>query len=302
MTPTWPDILQTNQSFAPLYDTPVAIFVGGTSGVGRGMAEAFARYTGGKAHIIIIGRNRRAAQTSFDVFPKPTSGSYTHEFVECDVSLMKNVRETTSALVKRLPKVNFLVMSTGVFILTGRNETVEGIDDKMALNYYARWRFTHDLLPLLKKAGEAGEDARVFSLMGAGKGKPVDMDDLGLKKGHTVMGCVSTLATYNDMMMEKFSQMAPSVSFIHGFPGPVRSPMMTPSSWIFKPIFYALYPLVCLVTVTPETSAEYQLSALFSAGKGANNFGARGERLALTSAKPEDLQKLWEHTLQCTGP
>ncbi|KAL0957958.1 hypothetical protein HGRIS_000138 [Hohenbuehelia grisea] len=299
--PSWNDILEINKSFAPKYDSPVAIFLGGTSGVGRAMAEAFARYTGGKAHIVIIGRNRRAAQASIDTFPKPTSGTFTHEFVECDVSLMKNVREVTSVLVKRLPKVNFLVMSTGVFVLTGRNETVEGIDEKMALNYYARWKFTHDLLPLLRKAADAGEDARVFSLMGAGGGKPVDMGDLGLKRTHTVMGCVSTLATYNDMMMEKFSLLAPSVSFTHGFPGPVRSPMMTPTSWLFKPIFYALYPLVCLVTVAPETSAEYQLSALLSAGKGFNSTGARGERLPPTSSKPEDLQKLWEHTVQCTG-
>jgi hypothetical protein len=37
---------------------PVALFIGGTSGIGRGTAEAFARHTKGNAHIIICGTNR----------------------------------------------------------------------------------------------------------------------------------------------------------------------------------------------------------------------------------------------------
>ncbi|KAJ6613686.1 hypothetical protein B0H10DRAFT_1689826, partial [Mycena sp. CBHHK59/15] len=42
-----------NSAFCPTY-TPVAIFASGTSGIGQAMAEAFARYTGGRAHIILI--------------------------------------------------------------------------------------------------------------------------------------------------------------------------------------------------------------------------------------------------------
>ncbi|KAJ6467045.1 hypothetical protein DFH09DRAFT_929905, partial [Mycena vulgaris] len=47
-------------AFAPSY-IPVAIFVGGKSGIGQGMAEAFARHTKGNAHIVLVGRNRAAA-------------------------------------------------------------------------------------------------------------------------------------------------------------------------------------------------------------------------------------------------
>ena len=38
---------------------PVALFVGGTSGIGQGAVEAFAKYTNGNAHVIICGRNRQ---------------------------------------------------------------------------------------------------------------------------------------------------------------------------------------------------------------------------------------------------
>jgi NADP-dependent 3-hydroxy acid dehydrogenase YdfG len=40
----------------------VAVFVGGTSGVGQGMAEVFNRHTKGNSHIVLVGRNRDAAE------------------------------------------------------------------------------------------------------------------------------------------------------------------------------------------------------------------------------------------------
>ena len=53
MTPL-PAVRAANASYAPAY-IPHALFVGGTSGVGQAMAEAFARYTKGNAHIILCG-------------------------------------------------------------------------------------------------------------------------------------------------------------------------------------------------------------------------------------------------------
>jgi NAD(P)-dependent dehydrogenase (short-subunit alcohol dehydrogenase family) len=47
-----------------LKNVPVAVFVGGTSGIGQATAEAFARHTKGNAHIIICGRNRQGKPSS----------------------------------------------------------------------------------------------------------------------------------------------------------------------------------------------------------------------------------------------
>ena len=48
---------------------PVAVFVGGTAGIGAGMAKAFAMHRNGDAHIVIVGRNRQAAEELISSFP-----------------------------------------------------------------------------------------------------------------------------------------------------------------------------------------------------------------------------------------
>jgi hypothetical protein len=194
-----------NAKFAPI-SPPVALFVGGTAGIGKAMAEGFARYTKGNAHIIICGRNRAAAEAIIASFPKPQVAEGVsrpvHEFVQCDATLMKNVQATTTELLSRLPKINFLVQSPGYLTLRGRDETEEGLDRKMALNYYARWKFTNDLMPLLRKARDSGEDAKVFSVLAAGKGAEIDLDDLGLKKNYSVRNSALATPTYTDLMFE----------------------------------------------------------------------------------------------------
>lgn len=194
----------SNAKFSPK-TTPVAIFVGGTSGIGEAIARAFACYTQGNAHIILCGRNRTAAERIIESFPKPSELHVTqgakYEFVQCDATLMRSIQETTTDFLSRLNKVNYLVMSPGIMTMAGRTETEEGIDRKLALHYYARWKFTYDLLPLLKKAKSAGEDAKVMSVLGS-IGAKVDLDDIGLKKKYTLVAAMKNATGGNDFMIE----------------------------------------------------------------------------------------------------
>lgn len=163
------------------------------------MAQAFAKYTKGNAHIILVGRNKEAADSIISSFPKPTSPEAKHEFIQTDVTLMSNVHATTTQLLSRLSKINYLVLSVGVANMAGRNDTAEGIDRKLALHYYARFAFTYDLLPLLKKAEGLGEDAKAYSVLQAGLGTKVNLDDLGLKKTFTWKNAASEGRSYMDI-------------------------------------------------------------------------------------------------------
>ncbi|KAJ7055820.1 hypothetical protein C8F01DRAFT_446878, partial [Mycena amicta] len=222
--PSIAEIRTSNASYAPTY-LPTAIFFGGTSGIGRATAEAFARHTHGNAHIIIVGRNASVAQQVLDGLPKPSLNSdsgWKHEFISCDASLLRNVH----ALIPRLPsKVNFLAMTAGYFSLGGRIETEEGLDLKMALTYYARSALVNGLLPALRAARDAGEEASVLSVLGAGHGHKVDLSDLGLVKGFTGINAMDACATYTDLIFEEFSARNPSIAFTHTFPGFVDTPL-----------------------------------------------------------------------------
>lgn len=292
-----------NETYKPPY-IPTAIFAGGTSGIGRAMASHLARTTNGACNIILIGRNRAAATEILSSFPKPPPDSgATHEFVECDVSLMKNVHATADALRARLDKVNFLVLTTGVLRLTGRRDTVEGIDDKLALIYYSRWTFIHELVPLLEKAAAAGEDAKVMSVLAAGAlSEAVDVDDLGLVKNYGGIKAMKVAPTYNDLMLEKFAALHPNLSFSHSFPGTVLTPILFPSSFPWKLLNPLLYVIFWFLAVSPDACAEYMWCALHSVGPGFHRRGERAQDQDKKNYKATDeaREKLWEHTKEVT--
>jgi NAD(P)-dependent dehydrogenase (short-subunit alcohol dehydrogenase family) len=205
--PYFTDVQTSNATYAPSY-VPVAVFTGGTSGIGKAMAEAFARYTKGRAHIIIIGRNRAAGEAIIASFPKPTDtkDGWKLEFVSCDAALMSNIRSTCADLIDRLPSINYLVLAAGYASFTSTEKTSEGLDRQLALRYYSRYVFISSLLPLLIKARESGQDARVMSILGGGRASP-DLGDLGLEKARskTFGFCAAKAAiqstAYNDMMV-----------------------------------------------------------------------------------------------------
>lgn len=84
---------------------------------------------------------------------------------------------------------------------TARSETAEGLDKKLAVQYYGRWTFIHELLPALRAAKEAKEEAKVMSVYAAGNGSEINVDDLGFKK-NTALSVAGSGGTYNDLMSE----------------------------------------------------------------------------------------------------
>ncbi|KAF9019163.1 hypothetical protein BDZ89DRAFT_1073272 [Hymenopellis radicata] len=177
--PSFTDARASNAAFSPPY-TPVAVFVGGTSGVGEAMANALTSYLGGNLHLFIVGRNSAAAEKTFESLPRPSGVK--REFVYCDAFLMRNIVATCEEIKSRVDEINFLVLSAGYFRVTGRDETEEGLDRLLVMRYYCRFKFIVELLPLLHAAKERGEDARVITVRGMGMTDvPVDREDLGLR-------------------------------------------------------------------------------------------------------------------------
>ncbi|KAJ6632536.1 hypothetical protein B0H10DRAFT_1977706 [Mycena sp. CBHHK59/15] len=269
------------------------------------MAENLARYTNGNAHIVIVGRNHVAAEEILASFPKPptdTSG-WRHEFISCDASLMKNVEATTTELLSRLPKINLLVLSAGYITLLGRDETEEGIDKQLALRYYARWKFIHDLLPALKNAQSAGQATKVMSILGGGGAGSVDFNDLGLKKNYSGMKAALASMTYNDLALDEFALRNPEITFTHIYPGFVDTPTFTSSHWAVRLMSPLIRLVLWLFSATPEVAADYMLYGLLSGEKGFFRRGEKGNDIGMKkySGSDADRKRMWDHTQETTN-
>ncbi|ESK87582.1 hypothetical protein Moror_1985 [Moniliophthora roreri MCA 2997] len=299
--------------------TPIAVFVGGTSGIGQHTAEALAQYTNGNVHIIIIARNGDSAKRILDSMVRPLDPSkqnVVREFIQCDVALMKNVsaavRELERLLVQKLvgnnpPRINFLFMSAGYGSLRNRrNDTEEGIDHQLALRYYHRFKFIMETLPLLRAARDAGEDAKVLSVLGAGVRWPcIPKEDFGYKENKNGPGfrAASVSAVYNDLAIEGFAKREPGIAFTHMNPWFVRTPQFNEAMFFSHWFLKWLNPLLSFIwlffSMAVEDSAEYFLRALFVGEAGAHWRNNYGKEIGLHE-HGVDKDRFWKHSLEET--
>jgi NAD(P)-dependent dehydrogenase (short-subunit alcohol dehydrogenase family) len=97
----------------------VAVFVGGTSGIGEGTARAFVQHAD-KPKIYLIGRKQEEADRIIGEFQKLNAGSQT-KFIKSDVSLVKSVDQVCEEIKQQEEKLNLLVISAGYLTTQGRN-------------------------------------------------------------------------------------------------------------------------------------------------------------------------------------
>ncbi|KIM20953.1 hypothetical protein M408DRAFT_81264 [Serendipita vermifera MAFF 305830] len=300
-----PHARASNEQFKPV-TRPVGVFLGGTSGIGQAMAEQLARHTNGQAQIVLLGRNQDAADKIIASLPRTPDGTPAgqeskYSFVKVDATSMAQVREVTSKLANELDKINFLVLSSGFLTMKGRDETSEGIDRKLACNFYSRFRFAYDLAPLVEKAAEKGERTGVMSVLDAGKGGPVNLNDLGLVKGFSLSAAHDHAVTGTDAAYEEFATRYPKIPFTHAYPGAVSTPMVTNFTGS-----RFLVPLVRPLLVTPEHCAQIMWWRLWSPEEqwktGAHQVNNHGEEVPHNRfVTPEVRTAVWEHAIQMTG-
>ncbi|KAE8385386.1 hypothetical protein BDV23DRAFT_190899 [Aspergillus alliaceus] len=238
-----------------------ALFVGGTSGMGQSTLRQLAKHTESPT-AYIVGRNQSRAKPFLtelqQINPK---GRF--NFIEADVSLVRNVDKACQQILQRETHLNFLFMTPGGISLGGRNETPEGIDYLFALRYYARMRFVQNLLPLLASA----RPSRVVSVYGGGFEFGINTDDLDLKHNFSLLNAYKHSITMTSLSMEYLATSHPAVSFVHVYPGLVGTNIYTNS---FPPPISALYnygmwPLMWPFSVNLQESGERHLFHLSSA-------------------------------------
>ncbi|KAL3458078.1 hypothetical protein BJX64DRAFT_267402 [Aspergillus heterothallicus] len=261
-------VKQSNSALQDYGPGLVGVFVGGTSGIGESTARSFVKYAI-SPRVYLIGRNEEQASKIIDELQTLNAQSRVI-FVKCDVSLLRRVDEACRTIQEKEGKVNLLVMSSGIFTTRGRDETSEGLDKKLTLHYYARMRFISNLLPHLVNAAmkpnvaTAGKNrglASVVSVLEAGGEGPLILEDLPLKDNYSLKNCAKHAITMTSLSMEELARANPAVSFVHSYPGVVKTGVLRDFNPFVQALMSVLFFLAKPWTVPLEDSGERHLYA-----------------------------------------
>lgn len=130
-----------------------------------------------------------------------------------------------------------------------------------------------------------------MSVLAAGEGGKIDVEDLGLKKSYSGFNAMFVASTYNDLGYgQSFAEQETGASFVHIYPGVVRTPIVN------RIVQLLLYPFVR----APEDCAEHMLYALLHADAGAHRRGANGDDIGRKAyyGSDEARAQLWTHTVE----
>lgn len=276
-----------------------AIVVGGTAGIGKGIAV---RLAAAKAAVTIVGRDAARGAAVVAELQAASGPGVAHTFEAVDGSLLSNAKAFSEAWLARHPALDVLVLTQGIATLQGRTETAEGLDVKLALHYYARMAYVAALLPGLRAAAAAaGADdtrtPRVLTVLSAGVHSPYAhaADDPELKTHYTLKNAADGAGLYNDIAVDALAS-APGnerITFVHAAPGFVNSnwgtEMPAPVRWLLaavKPFGTSL-----------ETVGEFMCAPLLAPSAGGFKLiGASAQDVPPTSAHAAERDGVWRHT------
>ncbi|KAI1266447.1 putative short-chain dehydrogenases/reductase [Xylariaceae sp. FL1019] len=254
------DVVASNQRIASTLPRGlVAVFVGGTSGVGEYTLKAFTRYAD-QPRVYIVGRSQESADRIIDEC-RALSPKGHFEFLKADVSSLKNVDAACCEIKKKESSINILFQSQGNMAWTEKSP--DGLPMAFAVAGHSRLRFALNLLPLLEKAGSL---RRVVSVACATCEGPIDLSNIP-GEGFQRRQWRDQLASVSTLWLEELQRRAPTVAFVHTVPGVVDSGIMRDlkpdfQTSIIVGVFRLLKPFI---NTPPAESGERHTFAATSA-------------------------------------
>lgn len=140
----------------------IALVTGASRGIGRAVAERFAREG---AHVIAIARTQGALEELDDQIKKDTGESAT--LVPLDVRDYDAIDKVGAALFERFGRLDITVANAGLLGVLGpiHHTKPKVWDDVIAVNLTSAWRMTRSFDPLLR-ASDSGRAIYVTSSVG----------------------------------------------------------------------------------------------------------------------------------------
>lgn len=281
----------------------VAVFVGGTSGIGKFTLRALVA-TGASVRIYLVGRKSSEEPTRAFIQELNTINPKAEiVWTEGEVSLFAEVKRICELVKSNESRVDLLFLTAGYAPFGTRKETSEGVEVAQSLEYYSRMLFILHLLPLLSES----EAPRVVSVLAGGLEREIaDLDDLDLKNPGS-FGAIKAQIQYtamNTAFLERLAIENPSVTFVHSWPGWVNTGNMRrgwdENSIVARIFWFILEPIVYLFGFSDEESGQRHLFQSTSAAFGGRGISWGGQSGVNSLEKSEDGLFLVNYKCDCT--
>ncbi len=184
--PSLQHIIKQNVEVGTKLENLVVVITGGTSGIGENTAYKFAKYSKSPT-IYIIGRNKEKGAKVLINLKEINDDNAKYYFLSYDLSLISEADKVINYIKAKTAKVNVIILSSGFLEIGKRKASIEGIDKRLAVNYYSRWRIVDGLIDLVQKAAESKELSRVVSVLHPGIEGFVHPEDIGLRKSNNIL-------------------------------------------------------------------------------------------------------------------
>jgi NAD(P)-dependent dehydrogenase (short-subunit alcohol dehydrogenase family) len=251
-----------------LSSTPLrALVVGGTSGIGHGVALALAKR--GDVEVTIAGRSAERGASIVEQMNGVSSSKQNHKFVAVDGFDLQSVRALATSTQ---PAPDILVMTQGMATLQGYTPTIkDGIDQKLQLHYFSRFYLTSLLAPNMKPNG------RVLTVLSAGvhgKYKGHDKDFELKNNSYSVKNAADAAGYYTDAGFEALSEQNSELVMAHAAPGVVNTNWGTEFPAILRVM--VVRPMMSLFGKNKEDLGETLVSSLMKLPKGYSLLDQKG--------------------------
>ena len=280
----------------------VAVFVGGTAGLGKLTIKALVS-TGISTRIYLVGRKSSAqGSASFIEELKAINSKAEIIWTEGEISKLAEGKRICEEIKSKESRVDLLMLTAGYAPFGKREVTEEGLEITSVLEYYSRQQFTLHLLPLLK----ASESGRVVSILSGGLERWIDADDINLEKpgNFSAAKAQPQWGVMNTLFMDRLALENPDVTFMHQWPGWVNTGNVkrssVPGTWSSWFLWLVIEPLLYFFSIKDEVAAQRNLFLCTSSHYGGRGAPFAGEAGINARGKKENGLFLVNFRCKCT--
>ncbi|MEX1308679.1 MAG: SDR family oxidoreductase [Eubacteriales bacterium] len=272
-----------------------ALVTGANSGIGKATVIALAKQG---IHVVMLCRDRARGEAAQTEVAKATG--YEPDLMLCDLGNMREIRGFCEAFKKRFSRLDILINNAGVLSIR-RQMTKDGLEIAFGVNYIGHFLLTNSLLDLMIST----ENARIVILGSvAYKLGKIDFNDLGMKKGYTLMAAYSRAKLcellYTRELAKRLDGTGTTVNCVH--PGVVATNIFIKTD---AGIGRALMRLFRPVIKSPEEGAKgivYVATSSECEGiSGAYFSGAEAQDVVGRARDDALAKRLWEVSEQIVG-